>query len=500
MTSTEEIPINGRPLTDDERMDKEKGTAFDWVAWPANVSLDGDVATEYPDREWAAMIEDMLKQDGQASAVLTALTMPLRMANTTIEKPDGVGAEKITDWITQALTAREWEGGMETPLATVIGQMTRARAMKRSYHEKVFTRDSEGKTIYKKLAWRPPVSCHLMRKKSNGDIIGFKQWQDPFGTDEQDLDKEGYVVIEKPYALVYVHGQHIDPMYGHSDMDVSAWAFEMKSRVVKLWIRYCDRMSMPKTVVYGKDPTTAANNARSISRLGGAGVAAVTRTSPDEKMFDVLDNSGGGAAQAAFADLVKYLDGMMSRSVMASWIDLPSSAGSGAGSYALSADQSGIFMQGTFAVAQEIGDLVTARVIAPLVRRNFGPKAPVPRFVFEKIDSDQTDRMLALITAVMTGPSGQGMPQGIFHMLVEKLGQFLNLDDQRVRKILAEEPPPAPPVDPNAPVPVDAGAPVDGAGAPDAGPAPAPAAVGSDGQRLADLLKAANIQLTREGK
>lgn len=440
MTSTETEPyVNGRPLTREELLkQKEQGTAFDWVEWPTNVALDGMIATEYPDRSWAHAIEEMLKSDGQAEAVLTALTMPIRMANWSIEKPDEDTGQ--TAWVRDVLTRHRVDGGMSTTMDQVIGQMTQARAFKRSYHELVWTRGEDGKAVYSKIAWRPPASCHLMRHRLNGQILGFKQWQDPENAPDFTLDKEGYVEIPAQRAVVYVHGTHRDPLYGKSDLDVVMWAYNLKQQVLKWWARYCDRLGLPKVVAYGKDPTSARQNAAAIAKLGAAGVAAVSRNNPDEKPFDVLDTSGSGAAWSAFKALVDYLDGMMSRSVLASWLDLASAASNGAGSYALSADQSGIFMQTIFATAQEIADLITCEILAPLVRVNFGPKAKVPRFVFEKIDTEQTDKILNLVDTVLAAQNGPQLPQGIFHLLLAKVAQFVNLDDAKVEKILESEP------------------------------------------------------------
>lgn len=501
MTSTEEIPINGRPLTEDElQEDRERGTSYDWVAWPPDTSLDGNIATEYPDRGLIAELNELPERDGQAAAVLLALTMPIRMANNTIEQPEGDEEGKITDFVTQALTAPYWEGGMQTSLPNLIGQMARARLTKRAFFEKVFTRNKDGKAVYKKIAWRPPASCLLMRDRRTGDMRGYKQWQDL--EKAPNLDDEGYAVIQPQYALVYIHGQHIDPLFGSSDLQVARWCAEMKQKVWTLWMRYADRQAIPKTAAFGKDKTQADRNAKAFAGLGSAGVVGIERNDPTEKVFEVLDNSGGGSAHQVFMDLMKYLDGMMSRAVMASWLDLPSAAGSGAGSYALSADQSGMFMQGQFAVMKEIADLMTGEVIAPLVRLNFGPDAPIPRFKFEKIDSEQTATIMALVQQISATEGGPQMPQGIFDILIERVGQYLDLDDTKVRKVLrdaekerqeakkAEEEAAAlaaagPPADPNAPVDPNAPPAPAGPGAPPAAP------LSPDMQKLQGLVDGA---------
>lgn len=437
---SDHYPINGKPLSDEDVKQDEQGTQFDWAGWPPNTNLMGDIATQYPDRAWVDVLDEMLKKDGQAEAVLTALTMPIRMAGYQIEKPSK-GDRGQTEWVTDVLTKHSVDGGMQTPLNTVIGQMCMARAYRLSFHEAVWKEGEDGKAIYKKLAWRPAVSCHLMRHRITGDIAGFKQWQDPERQDTFELDDDGYVLITANRAVVYVHNPHRDPLYGRSDLEVVLWAHQLKQKVLQWWAMYCDRQAIPKTVVRGKSLLEARNNAGRIAKLGSAGVVAVEdKNGPDYKLFEVLDNSGGGAAWQVFKSLVDYLDGMMTRSVLASWLDLPSAAGNGAGSYALSADQSGIFMQTIFATAADIADLLTTRVIAPLVRRNFGPKAAVPKFVFNKIDTEQIDKIMGLIDTVLAAQNGPQLPQGVFHLLLRSAATYVGLDTREVEKILEKEP------------------------------------------------------------
>lgn len=440
---SDHYPINGKPLSDADIRASEQGTQYDWAGWPPNVNLMGDIATQFPDRLWVELMDEMLKKDGQAEAVLTALTMPIRMAGFQITPAEGDKGE--AKFANKALTRHQVEGGMQTSLNRVIAQMTQARAYRLSFHEVVWTRgelDGKPRDLYKKIAYRPAVSCHLKRHRITGDITGFAQWQDPERQANFQLDDEGYVLVTANRAVVYVHNPHRDPLYGKSDLDVVLWAHTLKLKVLQWWANYCDRQGIPKTVVRGKTLAEAKANAARIAKLGSAGVVAVEDKTggQDYKLFEVLDNSGGGQAATVFKQLVDYLDGMMSRSVLASWLDLPSAAGNGAGSYALSADQSGIFMQTLFATANDIAELITCRIIAPLVRRNFGPKAAIPRFVFNKIDTEQIDKIMGLIDTVLAAQNGPQLPQGIFHMLLRKAASYVDLDVDQVDEILESEP------------------------------------------------------------
>lgn len=463
---SDHYPINGKPLDDADVQKGEQGTQFDWAGWPSNANLMGDIVTQFPDRPWVELMDEMLRKDGQAEAVLAALTMPIRMAGFQIQPAEGDKGE--AKFASKALTRHQVEGGMQTSLNRIIAQMTQARAYRLSFHEVVWTRgevDGKPRDVYKKIAWRPAVSCHLKRHRLTGDITGFAQWQDPEKAPDFQLDAEGYVLITANRAVVYVHNPHRDPLYGKSDMDVVLWAHSLKIKVLQWWANFCDRHGIPKTVVYGKTLNEARTSAAAIAKLGSAGVVAVEKkTAPEDKLFEVLDNSGGGSAWQVFKSLVDYLDGMMSRSVLASWLDLPSAAGNGAGSYALSADQSGIFMQTIFATCTDIAELITCRVIAPLVRRNFGPKAAVPRFVFNKIDTEQIDKIMGLIDTVLAAQNGPQLPQKLFHLLLRKAATYVDLDVDEVDKILEEEP--------DIATQPEQAAPVDGAAVPPEGAVP----------------------------
>lgn len=413
------------------KLDREVGTAFDWADWPSGLwEDDRGRVIQYNERSFVTAITDMLSIDGTAQSLETALSMPLRQANKTIEKPEKDKGQ--TEMIREALECPYENGGMETPLDLVIAQMTFAMAARRTYHEKVFTRRSDGRIGYKRVAWRPPASCELIRTKKNGRIVGFRQFQD-FDTGLP--DKEGYVEVPNNRALIYIHGQHRDPLYGVSDLQVTYWSYQLKQKLMFLWSTFLGNQSLPKLVAYGADPTEAKTNAAALAGLRSSGVLGMVRRNPDAKLFEILETAGTGAAQ--FRDLITYLDGQSSRSVMAGWLDLASAAGEGRGSYALSSDQSGIFLASRYAVAKEIADTITRELIAPLVWLNFGPDAQVPRLVFEKISTDQAAKAMQMLQQLGSAQN-MNVPDGFIDLLMERVAQYLDLDDDKIDKIIKE--------------------------------------------------------------
>jgi hypothetical protein len=424
-----------------ERMiDEERGTLFNWLEFPQFLDLQKGEVWEYPDRAWINDVIAMLKQDGQAQGVETALTMPLRQANTTIEKPERDRGGKITEYVEDVLFRPAAEGGLCTPFDLVLGQMTFACAVARTFHELVWTRREDDRIGLKKIAWRPPGSCEIVRDRSSGELNGYKQfvdWDARF-QNRAGVDWMGFITIPGQRAVIHINNQHRDPVYGWSDLSVTHWAFEMKRKVMLLWATMLTRVAEPWVMAYGNGPTEAKNNARQIAALKSGGVAAVERSGPegDQKMFDVLDVAGN--ASGLYLECLHYLDGMMSQSVLGGWMDLAGAASqSGAGSYALSSDQSGLFLASRHGAARELTATINYQIIRPLVRVNFGPKAPVPLLKIEKIGSEQVGKAMELLQALGSSQNLQ-VPTGFIDLLIERVSAYLDLPDDRVRKMIEE--------------------------------------------------------------
>lgn len=415
----------------EQELDNETGSAYDWLSFPTDLLLDKGKVTDWPDRGFVRDVEEMLDRDGHAMGILNALSLPLRQANITLEKPDkDIGQ---TDRIRQELFSSVEDGGMDSALDVAIAQQTLAIALRRTFHEKVFTRRPDGFIGYKKLAWRPAASCEMVRDRKTGDLLGFKQFAD---IDRRDVkpDWQGFLEIPRIRTCIHIHGQHRDPLYGSSDLAVTSWAYGMKQKVFRLWLVFLDRTALPKTIAYGSSGPEATSNARNLASIKSAGVVGMIRNNdPAARAFDVLDSAGQGSAQ--FQQCIHYLDSAMSQSVMAGFMDLTGAANRGRGSYALSADQSGIFLASRHAAAKEIAATWNTEIIAPLVAINYGPDAQVPRLVFEKISQEQTNQAMAMLQTLGSAPNIQ-VPQEFLYMLIERVGQYLDLPDARVETML----------------------------------------------------------------
>lgn len=421
-------------------IDEEKGSQFDWLDFPGFLELNKTDVLEFPDRSWVADIECMLKSDGQADGIFQALTMPLRQANLTIEKPDEDSGGKITESVHDLLFRPATEGGLSVPFETTFGQMANASAVRRTYHELVWGRTPDDRLGFSKIAHRPSASCEIVRDRKSGDHKGFKQFVDwDAGLRQRaGVDWMGFIEIPQNRAVIHINNQHRDPMFGWSDLEVTHWAWCMKKQVLQLWFTLLRRSAEPWVLAYGKSGPEAKKNARQIAGLKSGGVAAVSRPgNPEERMYDVLD-TGSESAAALFQAMVSYLDGMMSASVMAGFLDLAGANNNPArASTALSSDQSGLFLQSRRGAAKELEGTVNLQIIWPFVRVNFGPNAPVPRLKVEKIAADQVEKAMAML-GQLGSAQNMNVPAGFIDMLIERVAAYLDLDDKKVRKLIAE--------------------------------------------------------------
>lgn len=60
--------------------------------------------------------------------------------------------------------------------------------------------------------------------------------------------------------------------------------------------------------------------------------------------------------------------------------------------------------------------------------------------MFNKIDTEQIDKIMGLIDTVLAAQNGPQLPQGIFHMLLRKAASYVDLDVDQVDEILESEP------------------------------------------------------------
>jgi len=419
-------------------MSGEQGSSFDagermFAAYSDNAVLDYGT---YNARDY----EVMLRKDGQAAAIEAVLTLPIRQASRAIEATKDDHGE--AEFCRSVLMTPHTGGGMKTPLQDVIGQLTSAQTFRKAYFEKVFNvRDSDGKIVYEKLAFRPAATCEQKRDPQTAAPIGFRQQVWMFGGEPMTASTArqkypGYVEIDQVRSFVYVNGKHRQPLLGTSELELTYTCYLTKLKLLFLWFQYLEAQSLPKVIVYGQSQPQANERADDVASMRASGIVGFERTGqPGDKTFDILESSGKGGDQ--FNAALSFLETWQTSSVLAGFMGLSSLASLGRGSLALSQDQSAFFLKSRQAVTAEMEAAITHDVIAPLVALNFGPGASYPAFKFGQLTDESDAAVIGLFQAMSVAPALQ-VPAGIFDIIIERTATALNLDQGAVEQIVKE--------------------------------------------------------------
>jgi hypothetical protein len=373
--------------------------------------------------------KEMLSSSGKAASVEHLLTFPILAAPWEIKGVKGDKGE--AEFISELFKANQYNGGMKIPMDRIIAQMTYAETVRRVYFEKIPTvRESDGMFIWDKISWCPPETCELALNAQTGDYEGFRQVpMMQYGPRPLPLPKnnKGYIFVPPKRGFVYIHGQWRDPIDGFSSMQVPYWCWETIRKLIFIWYQYLENQSLPKTVVKNADEAQAINDAKKFAMLRSRDVLGLS----SESEFESVESSGAGAAQ--FIEAIRWLESEMSHSVLGGFMDLTSSAASGKGSYALSADQSTLFLRTRRVVARDMARNITDQIIAPLIRWNFGREAPVPQFTFGPLSEANEDKVLDLFSQITQTSQATRMPNEFMEMLTIRVANILELDADVVR-------------------------------------------------------------------
>lgn len=414
-------------------MGAEIGTQFDWGQRLFAYYGDGDV---FDYGEWSSRdMKTMFSRDGVANAVRLVLTLPIREADYSVEP--GKGDKGEADFVNSVIMTSDTEGGMQTPMHELIGQVTSAQIYRRSFFEKVFkVRDDDEKIIYDKIAYRPTATCQARYNDRTGEQNGFRQQVWLFGGNTQVTQHQkvpGYVDIPKVRSYIYTHGKELEPLTGVSEMEVSYWCYQTKMKLLFLWFQFLEQQALPKVIMYGQTDTEAGRRADDIASMRSSGVVGFQRSPAGFKDFEILESSGKGADQ--FMAALTFLETWQTTSCLAGFMGLSSLASLGKGSLALSQDQSSFFLKSRQAISGEMAEALTHDVIAPLVALNFGSKAAFPSWKFGQLTDQTSENLVTLFQTMVTAPALQ-IPNGFLDLIAAKLAVTLNLDQSKVQQVI----------------------------------------------------------------
>lgn len=370
-------------------------------------------------------IEDLIKmrqRDGTVSALYNVLTYPILANPWSIEPEDDTPeAKKQAQFVEEALKRPPHKGGMTTPFDLVLADMLRAVLEKHRAFEKVYTLTAEGKITYKKIASRDNSTIRIMTD-DRGGFNGIKQ--------EAYIGKKfETVVIPREKAFLYTFGKEKNWLEGESAFRAAYYHYEKKHRLYYLAHQAVQVGALPPRVVKGapkaKQPELDATVA-AVDRLGVNTTVGI----PDGYALEPYE---AGKGRIDPVPIIDHHNAEMARSILAQFIMLGTGGNASTGSWALSNDQSDMFILALRGLMSSIESHITSYLLPDLIEYNFAsPK--YPSFKFANI-TDATTQLLKEVALKVLDKRPEGIPDDMVRGVVDKLATQLDIDLDKLKEV-----------------------------------------------------------------
>jgi hypothetical protein len=361
-----QVQLAKKPQTDMEVGTSHSGQSF----------FDGEVIAT--DKIGVKDLIKMRKQDGTVKALYMIMTMPILANEWDIEADDEDEGGSQADFVKEALSLPPHKGGMTTPMDLVLADMLRAVSEGWRGFEKVHTLNSKGQIIFRKIASRDNLNTTIL-EDGRGGFNGFRQ--DAF------IDgKFKRVEIPREKSFLFTYGKEFNWLGGESAFYSAYYHYDKKHRLYYLAHQAVQQFAIP-----GKVGTTTNTNAKQdlLDEVADSLNKMATNTSIAlPPGFDAKTLTSNGRIDPM--PIIDHHNAEMARSVLAHFMML--GTGSNVGSWALSQDQSDMFILALKGLMHQIEEHITSYLLPDLVDFNFAtPK--YPRFVF----SDLTDATVQIV-------------------------------------------------------------------------------------------------------
>jgi hypothetical protein len=388
-----------------------------WSEWSsADPNKGGELANK-PVVTLDQLVE-MRRRDGQAKALISLVTLPLRLALQTgswIEPDDGDATEE-TDFANKMWTLPPTGGGMSTPQAKLVRQML--LSITDGFAAFEIVRDIpddgplKGKIILKKLAYRDPRTIRFLVDKQGG-YNGFRQIAQ---------DGEGNLIdktFEPTKTLTITQHDEYNPHYGVSLFESAYPHFDAKRKLYYIAHLAAQFAAVPGRI--GRVPHGAKIteiNAFRQSLINFAFNASMV-VPPEYEVIPFNGNTGFD-----FLKLIDHHNVQMSKSVLAGFFDDDQRTVLIENNTAdASAD---LFLSNIETIANDIAEALTHYLMPQFIDFNFDSKK-YPIFKPGALSSAQKTSILDLFKTVVVAGILNSTPEMV-RQLEEKVSEELGLD------------------------------------------------------------------------
>lgn len=369
----------------------------------------------------------MRQQDGTASALYNIMTLPILANPYDFEsEDDSVEAQKQRDEIKDALTRPPHKGGMTTPLELVIADMLRAIGEGWRGFEKVYRINEKGQLVYRKLASRDNQNTSIL-SDDRGGFNGFKQ-RAYIGRKYQE------VIIPREKSFLFTFGKEKNWLEGESAFRAAYYHYDKKHRLYHVAHQSVQFGALPPKVLEALDRKNQNEIDSTLSAVDGLGFNSSVALPKGFK----LSPYEAGKGRIDPVPIIDHHNSEMARSILAQFIMLGSGS-SNSGSWALSNDQSDMFIYALRGVMRSVEQHINTYVIPDLVDFNFA-KPMYPRFKYADI-TDTTAEMLKELSIKMFDKKGHIIPDYLIEGMVERLANTLDIEKpagEKAKKVTQE--------------------------------------------------------------
>jgi len=338
-------------------------------------------ALKHPDN--IPIYERMGRSDSQIKAILLMLELPLRSTQWFVKSYDNSDeAKKISNYIEDSLFG-DYPNGIQGGFDEFLKNVCTMFQFGHSVFEKVF----EVKNNYlkwNKFAVRPQSTIYEFLYDKVGDIKGITQ----------ELVNQGYIHVDINInkLLIFSHDKQQGNFEGISAIRSAYKHWSIKDFLYKILNVGVERnlvgtptLKLPENYTendfeLAKEIVTDLRS----SEFGGV-------TLPDG--FD-LSMFEGKRTLIDVLPYIEYQDRLISKSILAQFMDLGSSS---SGSFALSYDQSQMFLLMLESSAKNICNIINSHAIPELVNHNFNSNM-YPKLTFKPLNSGRLINVLKTLT------------------------------------------------------------------------------------------------------
>ena len=381
-------------------------------------------------------INKMIRIDGQVGGLYRILTIPLRGSVIEVQRRND-RSKSEANFIEEVLTEPYRNGGMVTPLGTVIATILRMLIDGWAPHEIVWE-VREGSVRVDKIDYRP-INTITPKLDNRNNLDRYEQ--DLSKIDIRNVTKKP-VTIDSSKIMHFVNGPEWNAIFGRSLFLQAFYHYEKKHKLyyISHIAAQINALRLRVLKVPEAKKKLLPKLLELVSKLGFNSTISI----PDDVLLELLDTGNN------FPDvlpIIQHHDSAAAKSVLAQVLDVGIEGRTG--SFNLSDTHFDIFIENLKLMGDYIAGVFNAVLIPKLIDWNFGT-GNYPKVVFHPFDRQIKTLLFEVFSKIASSANINVTPEFILEMeqtVAKSIGLNLGYDDMEKYISILEEKMKQPPKD-----------------------------------------------------